>query len=94
MNAPLRVIAYDIVNDRRRLKVARILEGHGERVQDSVFECWLDDARTRRVLRRIAALIDPAEDRVRCYTLCGRDQRDIICCGKATPTRDTHMTIV
>ena len=35
------VVSYDITNDRRRLKVMKTLEGFGERVQYSVFECRL-----------------------------------------------------
>ena len=31
------VIAYDIPNDRRRQKIADLLEGYGKRVQYSVF---------------------------------------------------------
>lgn len=36
------VIAYDIPDDSRRDKVATLLVSYGERVQLSVFECWLD----------------------------------------------------
>lgn len=32
------VFAFDIANDRRRYRVAKLLERHGVRVQDSVFE--------------------------------------------------------
>jgi CRISPR-associated protein Cas2 len=31
------VIAYDSPNDKRRRKVAKLLEGYGERIQRSVF---------------------------------------------------------
>ena len=32
------LICYDVVNDRRRNRVSRLLEGYGLRVQKSVFE--------------------------------------------------------
>ena len=31
------LISYDIHDDRRRVRTARLLEGHGQRVQHSVF---------------------------------------------------------
>lgn len=32
------VLAYDLSDDRRRAKIARLMESMGERVQGSVFE--------------------------------------------------------
>ncbi|MGI0489366.1 CRISPR-associated endonuclease Cas2 [Pantanalinema rosaneae CENA516] len=37
----LYVVTYDIPCDKRRKKVADLLEGYGRRVQYSVFECVL-----------------------------------------------------
>ncbi|MBW1990880.1 MAG: CRISPR-associated endonuclease Cas2, partial [Deltaproteobacteria bacterium] len=39
------VVSYDIVDDRRRLRLAKLLTDYGHRVQKSVFECDLDDRR-------------------------------------------------
>ena len=36
------VVAYDIPDDRRRTRVAKVLEDYGDRVQYSVFEMNLD----------------------------------------------------
>lgn len=36
------VISYDISNDRRRNKIAKILLDYGRRVQYSVFECEMN----------------------------------------------------
>lgn len=35
------VVAYDSPNNKRRRKLAKLLEGYGERLQWSVFECRL-----------------------------------------------------
>ena len=35
------VISYDIVSDKLRNKVAKILLDYGKRVQYSVFECYI-----------------------------------------------------
>ena len=36
------IVAYDIANNRRWLKVAKILESWGYRIQESVFQLRLD----------------------------------------------------
>ncbi|MEW6376162.1 MAG: CRISPR-associated endonuclease Cas2, partial [Thermodesulfobacteriota bacterium] len=36
------VVSYDIPDDQRRIKIAKILEDFGDRVQYSVFECLLE----------------------------------------------------
>lgn len=51
------VISYDISDDKRRRKMARLLEGYGDRVQYSVFECDLDAARLQEVRRRMRPLV-------------------------------------
>lgn len=39
------VVAYDISDDKRRLRLHRLLRGFGEPVQKSVFVCQLDGRR-------------------------------------------------
>ena len=64
------VIAYDIVDDRRRESVAAALAAYGARVQLSVFECELEDPAVVSALKtRLRELIDPLEDQVRLYPL-------------------------
>lgn len=67
----LYLISYDIPLDKRRLKVARTLEGAGQRVQRSVFECDLTPAQWGVLHRRLLKLIDVSEDSLRIYRLCG-----------------------
>lgn len=88
------VICYDIVSDRRRYRVARWLEGHGERVQESVFECHLDRDRLRKVKTRLASLIDPKTDRVRYYLLCGKDRADVCFDGIGFPPTDQEQYVI
>ena len=38
------VVAYDVADDRRRLRIMKMMQGHGEHVQESVFECDLKPA--------------------------------------------------
>jgi CRISPR-associated endonuclease Cas2 len=43
------LVAYDISDNRRRNQLHRLLRGFGEPVQKSVFVCWVDEARRRRL---------------------------------------------
>ena len=51
------VVTYDIPNDRRRLKVMKTLEGYGDRVQYSVFECLITNATYGQLRQRLGKLI-------------------------------------
>jgi CRISPR-associated protein Cas2 len=64
MADPLYLVAYDIAEPRRWRKVYRLLQGYGEWVQLSVFQCRLDAARRRRLEAELALLIRPRQDRV------------------------------
>lgn len=37
------IVAYDIVDNKRRTRLAKGMKSYGYRVQKSVFECQLDD---------------------------------------------------
>ena len=61
------LITYDVNTEtpagRRRLrKVAKRCVDHGQRVQNSVFECLLDAAQYAVLKAELTALIDPALD--------------------------------
>ena len=64
------VVAYDIPDDRRRLKVAKVLLGYGERMQYSVFECRVTKVEYLRMKERLDELIEPEEDAISFYFLC------------------------
>jgi len=62
------VIAYDSPSNKRRRKLAKLLEGYGERLQWSVFECRLQPHQVAR-LRQLLARIATAEDSVRIWAV-------------------------
>jgi CRISPR-associated protein Cas2 len=64
------VVAYDIVQNRRRAKVMNTVKNFGLRVQYSVFECELTTQRANELFERLRTLIDPRHDRVHMYPLC------------------------
>ena len=64
------VIAYDIREDRRRARVAAVLQAYGDRVQRSVFVCTLEVALLREVRDRVAGIINPETDSVYVFRQC------------------------
>lgn len=64
------MISYDIVEDKKRLKLMKFLKNYGDRVQKSVFECNLSDRTFERVKTGVEEIIDKRKDRVRYYKLC------------------------
>lgn len=65
----LYVVTYDIPCDKRRKKVSDLLEGYGQRVQYSVFECVLSDRKYQELRDRLKPRIKETEDSVRFYPL-------------------------
>lgn len=68
------IITYDVSTEtregRRRLRrVAKVCEGHGQRVQKSVFECKVNLMQLEELERRLLAEIDEKEDSLRLYRL-------------------------
>ena len=88
------VICYDIADNRRRNRIANALLGYGERVQESVFECHLDNALLRRLQAELLPLINTDTDRLRYYPLCGKDVALVVWRGKGSVPRETVDFII
>jgi CRISPR-associated protein Cas2 len=80
------IISYDIVTDKRRTKVMKLLQGYGTRVQYSVFECYLSARQIDKIGRELRKLIDLDTDSVRCYLLdeAARKRIQIVGIGNVT----------
>ena len=87
------VVSYDIIEDRRRIRIAKMLEDYGTRVQYSVFECILNEDKFREMLNHILSLIKD-EDSLRIYNLCESCLRKIKTFGSAELTKDEEVYIV
>ena len=72
----LTVICYDIVEDRTRNRVAKMLLDYANRVQNSVFECHHGKEIIHKVISEAEKEIDPDTDSVILYSVCGE------CCKK------------
>jgi CRISPR-associated protein Cas2 len=60
----LYVISYDISEDKRWRRVFRIMKGHGEWLQYSVFQCRLDRQRYVQIQAELNEVIHHLEDHV------------------------------
>ncbi len=64
------VIAYDIADDKRRQKIAKILSNCGVRCNFSVFECVMTESQIKKTQMKIEKIIDQRTDCVLYYYLC------------------------
>lgn len=64
-----RVVCYDVVDDRRRNRIFKLLKDYGRRVQYSVFEVECDEKSWIQLEFRLSALLSE-EDSLCVYTLC------------------------
>lgn len=81
------MVTYDVNTltkpGRARLRqVAKICEGHGQRVQFSVFECTVNDAQLEVLRLRLRKAIVESEDNLRIYLLRGRREDVVEAYGK------------
>jgi CRISPR-associated protein Cas2 len=68
------LITYDVntetsIGKRRLRQVAKYCMKYGQRVQNSVFECILDEAQYRKVQHQLVSLINLETDSLRFYNL-------------------------
>ncbi len=66
------VVCFDISCNKRRQRVVKILQQHGWRIQQSVFEVRLRAEQFSTLKKRIQKAIKK-RDRVHYYPLCGKD---------------------
>jgi CRISPR-associated protein Cas2 len=64
----LRILCYDISCDKRRRRVAALLEEDCNRVQESVFEARLTQRKVRSIVDQACTLIEGC-DSFRVYTI-------------------------
>jgi CRISPR-associated protein Cas2 len=80
------VVTYDVntltKEGRRRLRrVAKLCEGHGQRVQESVFEVSVNEVQREKLMIRLLDVINEQEDSLRIYVLRGGREGAATCHG-------------
>ena len=92
------LVCYDVSTvdreGRKRLRhVARICESHGQRVQNSVFECLVDPAQWAMLRSRLLRVYEPEEDSLRFYFLGNNWRRRVEHHG-AKPAHDPQGPLI
>ena len=91
---PFLLICYDSPSDARRVQFAHLLEGHGRRVQKSVFECQLDKLRAQRLQAALLDLKLAGEDRLLIVELSLRYQAMILASGRSPPPMPAQLWLL
>jgi CRISPR-associated protein Cas2 len=71
----------DIAGEGARRRAAAVLLEYGVRVQWSAFELDLDGDEVERLRARLAAILDPATDRLALYPIDRSGQRRVVWLG-------------
>ena len=93
------LVTYDVNTEtpagRKRLrKVAIACVDHGQRVQNSVFECLLDAAQYTMFKAALTALIDPEADSLRFYRLGNQYKTKVEHVGRAPQWAQDDILLV
>lgn len=88
------VVSYDIVDNKKRNKVANILEDYGTRVQYSVFECNLTKKLLGKMMDEVLKYINVDEDSLRIYEICEGCKPKIKVYGKGKVTEDEEVIVL
>lgn len=67
------LIIYDIISNKRRNKLVKLLKGYGERVQKSAFEAHLKKTLFNKLLKELDKFAKD-EDSIRVYKIIGKGQ--------------------
>lgn len=81
------LVSYDIRDPKRWRKAVKMVAGCGQRVQYSVFRCWLSKTRMEQLRWELTELLT-AEDDVFFMPLCERCHQGIKITHAATKTFD------
>ncbi len=85
------LVIYDIINDKKRNKLAKLLKGYGFRIQKSAFEARISAGKYRKLLKELEAFGN-AEDCIRVYKIIGKGQ--VITIGKPKKDIDIEDVII
>ena len=88
------MISYDVVEDKKRLKLMKLLKDYGNRVQKSVFECDLSTKTYEQVKSGVEEIINKRKDRVRYYRICKGCVDKVEISGWGEVTEDEEFMVI
>lgn len=92
----LYMVVYDVRHPKRWRQLYKLMQGYGEWVQLSVFQCLLSPMRKVQLLGRIEETIDSLEDHVILMDLgpASRERPSVLSLGKPFSAVKRQVTIV
>lgn len=88
------LVVYDIADDLRRLRLSILLEGYGTRVQESVFECFINLEEMRKLHQQIRDRVKLPEDNVRLYWIPADAVPRTLTLGSSSPEPPPDLFII
>ena len=88
------LVAYDITDNKRRKKIADILEGYGPRVQYSVFECVLNPKQYKQLQTRLKKVFRSEEDNLRFYPISDHTLKQVEIWGEGSQLTKPPKSVI
>lgn len=85
------LIIYDIIDNKKRLKLSKMLLGYGFRIQKSAFEAVIPIKKYRELLERLPAYVS-LEDSIRVYKIIGKGQ--VASFGRTTENETEDLIVI
>ena len=79
------VMIYDVVEDRRRTRLRKLLKNYGLPVQKSAFEARLERSERKHLLDLVARIINPREDSFVIYPISKTVEDSVVAIGLPRP---------
>ncbi len=80
------LISYDVACPRRRRQVDALLLPLGQRVLETLFECWLGAEQARHLHTQLQQTLCLQTDRMAMVPVCGHCQKQVLDLGLGHPT--------
>ena len=89
------LIIYDIADEKRLVKIAKLMQNYGVRVQKSIFEAALSKKVLKNLRLDLLQVMDLDDDGVKVFTLCPKCENRVIVIGKGeTPIFNQQLLII
>ena len=85
------LIIYDIVENKARIKLSKLLLGYGFRIQKSAFEAILPKKKYHELLAKLPSYVSD-EDSIKVYKIIGRGQ--VVSFGKKMETEQEEIVVI
>lgn len=85
------LIIYDIIDNKRRTKMVKLLESYGTRVQRSAFEALINRSQYSKIIEGIKKIISN-EDNVRIYRL--NSSNEVLLLGESYSVYEEEVIVV